>query len=195
MIQVTTAFYSNTSVCLWQTPFTLSSSCTSDGKVAEGGFGSSYLLCGQPQSPGDEEQHWEVQADERSDRGGLPGQRDWEWETLGEEGGRVSLWMRERNGVAGGILYSSIPRYNVVKSINCSGFPVYIPNNAEGKTQTKYILPSRLFYLGQDWSIGSISIRGMGRSSLLQIEYIIQLNVSAQEKYFGDVSVETQPWP
>lgn len=68
-----------------------SSSCTTVGKAAEGGICSSYLLCGQPQSPGDEEQHWEVQTDGRSDWGGLPGQRDWEWETLGEKGGLMSL--------------------------------------------------------------------------------------------------------
>lgn len=68
--------------CMYKA-FTRFSSCTSVGKVAKGSIGSSHLLCGQPQSPWDEEQHWEVQTDGGSDWGGLPGQRDWEWETLG----------------------------------------------------------------------------------------------------------------
>lgn len=38
--------------------------------------GSPDFLCGQPQSPGDEEQHREVQTHAWSDRRGFPGQRE-----------------------------------------------------------------------------------------------------------------------
>lgn len=60
--------------------------CALVGKDEQGSISSSYLLCGQPQPPGDEEQYWEVQTDGGSNWRGLPGQRVWEWETLGEEG-------------------------------------------------------------------------------------------------------------
>lgn len=63
-----------------------SSPATSAAKVAEGGVRGSHLLCGQPQSPGDEEQHREVPKDGRGDEGSLSRQRSGERETLGDVG-------------------------------------------------------------------------------------------------------------
>lgn len=54
------------------------------GEVAEGSDCGAHILRGQPESPGDEEQHREVQEDEGGDRGRLSGQRAAQGDTLGE---------------------------------------------------------------------------------------------------------------